>query len=70
MTETTLRRHLTQSTPDPNLIFLLEDIASACRAIANLVRNGAFEGNLGSADVMDIQGETQKEIWLKVGDGP
>jgi fructose-1,6-bisphosphatase I len=62
MTETTLRRHLTQSALDPNLIFLLEDIASACRAIANLVRNGAFEGNLGSANVTNVQGETQKTL--------
>lgn len=68
MTETTLRRHLTQSTSDPNLIFLLEDIASACRAIANLVRNGAFEGNLGSADVTNIQGETQKTLDILAND--
>jgi hypothetical protein len=30
--------------PEPDL--LLEDIASARRSTANLVRNGAFEGNL------------------------
>jgi fructose-1,6-bisphosphatase I len=68
MTETTLRRHLTQSALNPNLIFLLEDIASACRSIASLVRNGAFEGNLGSANVEDIQGKTQKTLDILAND--
>ena len=68
MTDTTLRRHLTKSALDPNLIFLLEDIASACRAIANLVRNGAFEGNLGSADEINVQGETQKTLDILAND--
>jgi fructose-1,6-bisphosphatase I len=65
---TTLRRYLTQSTLDPNLIFLLEDIASACRSIANLVRNGAFEGNLGSANEINVQGETQKTLDILAND--
>ena len=60
MSKMTLRRYLTKSALGPNLIFLLEDIASSCRVIANRVRNGAFEGNLGSADATNIQGETQK----------
>ena len=55
MTEVTLRRYLTESGLDPNLIFLLEDIASSCRNVANQVRNGAFEGNLGSANVTNVQ---------------
>jgi fructose-1,6-bisphosphatase I len=54
---TTLRRYLTKSDLDPNLIFLLEDIACR-RSITNLVRNGAYEGNLGSANA-NVQGETQ-----------
>ena len=68
MTDTTLRRYLTKSTLDPNLIFLIEDIASACRSIANLVRNGAFEGNLGSADEINVQGETQKTLDILAND--
>ena len=61
---TTLRRYLTKSDLDPNLIFLLEDIASACRSIANLFRNGAFDGNLGSANAINVQGETQTQPQL------
>jgi fructose-1,6-bisphosphatase I len=65
---TTLRRYLTKSDLDPNLIFLLEDIASACRSIANLVRNGEFEGNLGSANAINVQGETQKTLDILAND--
>ncbi len=68
MTKLTLRRYLTKGALDPNLIFLLEDIASSCRVIANLVRNGAFEGNLGSADATNIQGETQKTLDILAND--
>lgn len=68
MTNMTLRRYLTQSALDPNLIFLLEDIASSCRVIANSVRNGAFEGNLGSANATNIQGETQKTLDILAND--
>ena len=48
MTNITLRRHLTEAALDPNLVYLIEDIASSCRVVANTVRNGAFEDNLGS----------------------
>lgn len=68
MADMTLRRYLTQSALDPNLIFLLEDIASSCRVIANTVRNGAFEGNLGSTNVTNIQGETQKTLDILAND--
>jgi fructose-1,6-bisphosphatase I len=68
MTDMTLRRYLTQSALDPNLIFLIEDIASSCRVIANSVRNGAFEGNLGSANATNIQGETQKTLDILAND--
>lgn len=68
MTEMTLRRHLTQSPLDPNLIFLLEDIASSCRVIASRVRNGAFEGNLGSAGAINVQGEAQKTLDILAND--
>ena len=68
MTQTTLRRHLTESALDPNLIFLIEDIASACRSIAHLVRNGAFEGHLGSTSETNVQGETQKTLDIMAND--
>lgn len=68
MTDTTLRRYLTQSALDPNLIFLIEDIASSCRVIANSVRNGAFEGNLGAAGATNVQGEVQKTLDILAND--
>jgi fructose-1,6-bisphosphatase I len=45
-----------------DLIFLLEDIATACRTISHRVRSGAFSGVLGSADATNVQGETQKQL--------
>jgi fructose-1,6-bisphosphatase I len=68
MIDMTLRRYLTERALDPNLIFLLEDIASSCRVIANSVRNGAFDGNLGSANAMNVQGETQKTLDILAND--
>jgi fructose-1,6-bisphosphatase I len=66
MDSPTLRRFLTDANRpdplDPNLIFLLEDVASACRTIANHIRNGAFRGILGSSQSTNIQGETQKTL--------
>ena len=56
MANITLRRHLTEAGLEPNLVYLIEDIASSCRVVANTVRNGAFEGDLGSADAINIQG--------------
>lgn len=62
----TLRRFLTrhaQTAPlDPNLIFLIEDIASACRVIGNRLRNAAFEGTHGLAGETNVQGEDQKKL--------
>ena len=68
MTDMTLRRYLTASEQPANLIFLLEDIASACRVIATLVREGAFAGNLGSAGAVNVQGETQKTLDILAND--
>jgi fructose-1,6-bisphosphatase I len=63
MPEMTLRRFLTRETEtEPNLIFLLEDVASACRVIAHLVRNGAFHGQHGTTDSTNVQGEVQKPL--------
>ena len=68
MTDMTLRCYLTASDQLANLIFLLEDIASACRMIATLVREGAFAGNLGSAGAISVQGEPQKTLNILAND--
>ena len=68
MTAMTLRRTLTEQGFDADLIFLIEDIASAARSIASLVRTGAFEGNLGSAGEVNVQGETQKTLDIMAND--
>lgn len=62
MTQTTLRQHLTAHSTDTDLMILLEDIATACRMIADRVRHGAFAGVLGAAETENVQGETQKEL--------
>ena len=68
MTNITLRRHLTDKGHDPDLIFLLEDIASACRSTAYEVRNGPLKGNLGLADSTNVQGEDQKPLDIIAND--
>jgi len=45
-----------------DLIFLLEDIATACRTISHKIRSGAFAGTLGATDETNVQGETQKQL--------
>ena len=62
MTQTTLRQHLQSQHVDTDLMILMEDIATACRMIADRVRHGAFAGVLGAADTENVQGETQKEL--------
>jgi len=62
MTQTTLRQHLQSHSTDTDLMILMEDIATACRMIADRVRHGAFTGVLGAADTENVQGETQKEL--------
>jgi len=66
----TLRRFLTrQAAPiDANLVFLIEDIASACRAIGNTLRNAAFEGAQGSAGAVNVHREDQKKLDLIADD--
>ncbi len=69
MTGSTLRRFLTLDAQlDPNLIFLLEDVAGACRAIADHIRNSAFEGNQGATDSTNVQGEAQKPLDIIAND--
>ncbi len=64
----TLRRILTESDLDSDLIFLLEDVASSCARIANHVRDMAFEGNLGQTDETNVQGEAQKPLDIIAND--
>ena len=47
---------------DKDLIFLLEDIATACRIISHQIRGGAFAGSLGATKSTNVQGETQKQL--------
>ena len=62
MTQTTFRQHLQLTGTDTDLMILMEDIATACRMIADRVRHGAFTGVLGAAETENVQGETQKEL--------
>jgi fructose-1,6-bisphosphatase I len=57
-----MRQHLQASNTDTDLMILIEDIATACRMIADRVRHGAFADILGAAETENIQGETQKEL--------
>lgn len=45
-----------------DLIFLLEDVATACRIISTKIRSGAFSDTLGATDNTNVQGETQKQL--------
>ncbi len=56
-----LKEYRTHGT-EKDLVFLLEDIATACRVISSRIRNGSFAGNLGSAGSTNVQGETQKQL--------
>ena len=66
MSMPTLRRFLTRQTrapqPDAQLVFLIENIAAACRTVASHIRKGAFEGMLGLAGGANVQGEDQKTL--------
>jgi fructose-1,6-bisphosphatase I len=47
---------------------LLNDIATACKAISNLVNQGGLVGVLGSAESENVQGETQKKLDIITND--
>lgn len=47
---------------EKDLIFLMEDIATACRTISHRIRSGAFAGTLGATEDTNVQGETQKQL--------
>ncbi|MEP3046140.1 MAG: class 1 fructose-bisphosphatase [Roseibium sp.] len=53
---------------DLDLFMLLEDIATSCRIVSHLVRNGAFADTLGSAGSTNIQGETQQKLDVLAND--
>lgn len=54
------QRHVAGATGD--FTGLLNDIATACKVIANAVSKGALIGALGDAGAENIQGETQKKL--------
>ena len=59
----TLRQQLTRELKiEPDLVFLIEDIATACRIVAQRVRNGPFEGTTGAVEATNVQGEIQKGL--------
>ncbi|KAI9024192.1 inositol phosphatase [Hyaloraphidium curvatum] len=62
-----LAQHLAESqrrTPGASgsLTMLLNDIASACKAIGHEVNRGALNGNLDVAGTENVQGEVQKKL--------
>ncbi len=59
-----LKQQLLTSNSDlpPNLVALIDDVASACRNISALVTRGAMAGVLGDAGSENVQGEGQKKL--------
>ncbi|MFT7129641.1 MAG: fructose-1,6-bisphosphatase I [Gammaproteobacteria bacterium] len=57
-----LKSQLTSANSPPNLVTLIECIATACKDIASHLQQGAMSGVLGSAGEENIQGETQKKL--------
>jgi fructose-1,6-bisphosphatase I len=51
-----------------NFTLLLNDIASACKAISQEVNRGALTGVLGAAESENVQGEVQKKLDLITND--
>lgn len=47
---------------DPDLATLLHSVATACKAVSNSLKSGAFADVLGSAESENVQGETQKKL--------
>jgi len=63
-----LNGHTGQVSLDPKLVFLIEDIATACRMIGSKLRDAAFEGAHGLAGNTNVQGEDQKKLDLIADD--
>lgn len=53
---------------DKQLVMLLHDVATACKAIANALKNGALADVLGSLESENLQGETQKKLDVLAND--
>lgn len=63
MSNVSLSQFLQQNTHlTPNLVQLLETIASTCQDIDAALQKGALAGILGSAGNENVQGETQKKL--------
>ncbi len=63
--QVTLTRHIIESehaNASAELGSLLNDVATACKKISNLVNRGAMAGVLGAAGSENIQGEDQKKL--------
>lgn len=52
--------HITGATGEFTL--LLDDVSSACKGVANLVRRGELSGELGAAVGINVQDENQKKL--------
>lgn len=57
-----LSSQLHQEHTSHDLSLLIQTIATACKDIANRLQQGAMAGILGSADMENVQGETQKKL--------
>ncbi len=53
---------------DERVTMLLHDVATACKSIANALKNGALADVLGSLETENVQGETQKKLDLLSND--
>ena len=63
-----LSKMLAQRVSDPDLVQLLDAIASACWSIARAVRTSALDDNQGSTDTVNVQGEAQKPLDILAND--
>ncbi len=51
-----------------DLLLAINDIATACKALSNLVNRGELAGVLGSAESENVQGEQQKKLDIIAND--
>ena len=57
-----LNQALEQAQVDPQLVSLIDSIATTCKNIAKRLRGGALSGLYGSAEQENVQGEVQKKL--------
>jgi len=57
-----LQEKLTTNTTNDSLRLILNDVASAAIQIASAIDKGALEGNMGSLEAENVQGEVQKAL--------